>query len=278
MDVKLENTIAELLRTDFERELFKAAVVNLDEPNVLSLNNFAYTIRELIRNFLEGLAPDDKVKGAPWYEEQFNSDGKVVITREQRMDYAIHGWLTKDFLNNVLSLDVSDTIKDLKDSISKMSKYTHITPKTFHVTDATKTMEASKMLGNLLRFLLDIKECKGRVRQAIIEDFSSQINDILTLETFDDIDILSTHSTIQDFTIEQINLKELGSVIEVEVHGQVHTRLQIGSDGDVRRDDGYVTYMDFPFVANCVADIQNQTGTIQYEEPEIHIDTYSYYE
>ena len=66
--------------------------------------------------------------------------------------------------------------------------------------------------------------------------------------------------------------------INVEVLGFVHTRLQIGSYGDVRRDDGYVTYLDFPFQASCEANIQNTIGRIIYGEPNIHIDTNSFYE
>lgn len=278
MDVELEKTIINHLSTDFERELFNAAIKNLDDTNVLNLNNFAYAIRELIRNFLERLAPDEKVKGAPWYTEVLNAENKVVISRVQRMEYAIHGWLSNEFLEDVLDLNITDTIVDLKMSIGKMSKYTHISPGTFNIPEPQKTEEALTMLNNLLRFLTDIEECKTRVRNVIIEDFNTKIDNIFSIETFDDIDILSTHSTIENFMIHNIMLKELGSVIDVEVLGTVYTRLQVGSDGDVRRDDGYVTYHAFPFRASCEANIQNTTGEILYEEPDIHIDTCSFFE
>ena len=159
-----------------------------------------------------------------------------------------------------------------------MSKYTHISPETFNLHEPQKTREALEMLNNLLRFLMDIEECKSRVHNTIVKDFSTNINEIFSIETFDDIDILSTHSTIKSFMIQNIILKELGSTINVEVLGFVHTRLQIGSDGDVRRDDGYVTYLDFPFQASCEANIQNTIGRIIYGEPNIHIDTNSFYE
>lgn len=278
MDLELEKAIVGHLATDFERELFDAAIKNLDDTNVLNLNNFAYAIRELVRNFLERLAPDEKVKGAPWYVEVLNADKKVTISRAQRMEYAIHGWLSNEFLKNVLKLDITDTITDLKKSIDKMSKYTHISPETFNLPEPQKTREALEMLNNLLRFLMDIEECKSRVHNTIVKDFSTNINEIFSVETFDDIDILSTHSTIKSFMIQNIILKELGSTINVEVLGFVHTRLQIGSDGDVRRDDGYVTYLDFPFQASCEANIQNTIGRIIYGEPNIHIDTNSFYE
>lgn len=278
MDRPLEKSIEEHFKTNFEKNLFKAAIANLDDNNnVLSLNNFSYSIRELIRNFLERLASDENVQAAPWYEPIKNQDGKVTITRKQRMHYVIHGWLTEDFLKNKLSLDVSDSIADLNKSITKMSKYTHITSNTFNVSGAEKTMESLDMLGDLLRFLMDIEECKGKVRNAIIDDFSTRIGNSFSIETFDDIDILSTHSSIEDFRIEGYTLKELGKTIEVEAYGFVYTRLQIGSNSDLSKDDGYVTHMDFPFTATCIADIHNVLGDIQYSDPMIQIDTDKYY-
>ena len=118
MDTELEKAIIGHLAVGFERELFNAAIKNLDDTNVLNLNNFAYAIRELVRNFLERLAPDEKVKGAPWYVEVLNADKKVTISRAQRMEYAIHGWLSNEFLKNVLKLDITDTITNLKKSVA----------------------------------------------------------------------------------------------------------------------------------------------------------------
>lgn len=279
MDKQLEYSIVPHFKTDFEKDLFKAAIANLDENyDVLSLNNFSYAIRELVRNFLSRLAPDDHVKGAPWYTPIINQDGKESITRKQRMHYAIHGWLTEDILKNKLSLDVADSIDNLNTNIQKMSKYTHINAETFNISSATKTIVSLDMLGDLLRFLMDIEECKGKVRNAIITDFSERIGNSFSIETFDDIDSLSTHSSIEDFGIEGYTLKELGETIEVEAYGHVHTRLQIGSNSDLHRDDGYITYMDFPFTATCVADIHNVSGDIQYSDPEIQINTDDYYQ
>ena len=278
MDKQLEDSIAPHFKTDFEKDLFKAAIANLDENNnVLSLNNFSYAIRELVRNFLSRLAPDEQVKGAPWYTPIMNQDGKESITRKQRMHYAIHGWLTEDILKNKLSLDVADSIDDLNTSVNNMSKYTHITSKTFNVYGAIKTMESLNMLGDLLRFLMDIDECKVKVRNAVIDDFSTRIGNSFSIETFNDIDILSTHSSIEDFGIEGYTLKELGETIEVEAYGSVYTRLQIGSNSDLSKDNGYVTHMDFPFTVTCRADIHNVLGDIQYSDPIIHIDTDKYY-
>ena len=56
------------LKTAFEKDLLEAALANLnDSNNKLRLNNFAYAARELTRHFLERLAPDKEVLGAPWF-------------------------------------------------------------------------------------------------------------------------------------------------------------------------------------------------------------------
>ena len=41
--------------------------------------------------------------------------------------------------------------------------------------------------------------------------------------------------------------------VSFTINGTVDVRLQYGSDGDQRRDDGYVTNMSFPFRADVSA-------------------------
>ena len=69
MDSAAEHTILQHLAPGFEQELFLAAIANVDDTsNKLRLNNFAYSMRELIRVVLERLAPDEEVVNAPWFE------------------------------------------------------------------------------------------------------------------------------------------------------------------------------------------------------------------
>ncbi len=58
----LEPDIAAKLGDDFERKVLSAALLSLEQgENPLSLNNFATAIRELSRNVLQRLAPDNEV-------------------------------------------------------------------------------------------------------------------------------------------------------------------------------------------------------------------------
>ena len=66
MDSAAESTILQHLAPGFEQKLFLAAIANVDDTsNKLRLNNFAYSMRELIRIVLERLAKNKKDVKAP---------------------------------------------------------------------------------------------------------------------------------------------------------------------------------------------------------------------
>ena len=87
-----------LVKTKFEHDLCDAAFDNLNVKNRLRFNNFAYSIRVLTRHILYRLAPDVDIKCCSWYKPTKNENGKVVITRADRINYAIYG----GFDNNAL--------------------------------------------------------------------------------------------------------------------------------------------------------------------------------
>ena len=110
----------------FELQLFEAAINNLnDDTNILSANNFAYSIRELIGNILERLAHDDDVKGAPWYIPEKNQYDEIVITRRQRIKYAVQKWFLDDYAKEILHITLDDYFRDFSkcDKVRKLKKY-----------------------------------------------------------------------------------------------------------------------------------------------------------
>ncbi|MFT0310738.1 hypothetical protein ACMSDU_14405 [Bacteroides thetaiotaomicron] len=54
--------------------------------------------------------------------------------------------------------------------------------------------------------------------------------------------------------------------------------MQYGSDGDMRRGDGYETQMDFPFTSEFIVNYKNQNGNIYIESAEIKVDNNSFFE
>ena len=118
-----------LLATDFERELFKAALRNYcSHGNPLRFHNFAFSMRELVLHIIDRKAPDSKVKAASWYEPE--SD-KFAVTRRQKLKYCAQGFLSDGYLSDYALDDLNQSIKDYLKEFNFFNKYTHITEKHF---------------------------------------------------------------------------------------------------------------------------------------------------
>ena len=269
-----------LLKTPFEKELCKAAFDNLEVVNKLRFNNFAYSIRELSRHILYRLAPDKDIKLCTWYKPSKNKYGDFVISRADRINYAIHG----GFDNNVLAAmglksSIEQARKTMLDSIDDLNKYTHVNENTFDVPESEVETLADKVIGSFNGFV----DVMTNIRRKVISHLENEINHeilIATLyETYSEIDILSTHSSIENYYIDSILVDDITSQdVSFTINGTVDVRLQYGSDGDQRRDDGYVTNMNFPFRADVSAEIKTSlkkfhlNGDILFE-----VDTDEYY-
>lgn len=270
-----------LIKTSFEQDLCEAAFDNLQTKSKLRFNNFAYSIRELSRHILHRLAPSDDVQRCSWYKPTKNEKGVIVITRADRINYAIYG----GFDNNALSAMglngyIENARKNLLASIDSLSKYTHINKDTFDVSDS----ETSELVNNVIDSFNGFVDCMNDIRQQVVACLEAEINqEILSAtiyETYSDIDILSTHSSIENYSIDSITVDIITSQeVVLKVSGSVDVRLQYGSDGDQRRGDGYITNMDIPYEASVSADIKaslkkfHLNGNIQFD-----FDTNPYYE
>lgn len=270
-----------LIKTSFEQELCEAAFDNLQTKSKLRFNNFAYSIRELSRHILHRLAPSNDVQRCSWYKQTKNEKGVIVITRADRINYAIYGGFDNNALSAMgLNSYIGNARKNLLVSIDSLSKYTHINKDTFDVSDS----ETSELVNNVIGSFNGFVDCMNDIRQQVVACLEAEINqEILSAtiyETYSDIDILSTHSSIKNYCIDSITVDDITSQeVVLKVSGSVDVRLQYGSDGDQRRGDGYVTNMDIPYEASVSADIKaslkkfHLNGNIQFD-----FDTNPYYE
>ena len=270
-----------LIKTQFEQELCEAAFYNLQTKSKLRFNNFAYSIRELSRHILHRLAPSNDVQRCSWYKPTKNEKGVIVITRADRINYAIYG----GFDNNALSAMelngyIDNARKNLLASIDSLSKYTHINKDTFDISDS----ETSELVNNVIDSFNGFVDCMNDIRQQVVSRLDAEINHEILMatiyETYDDIDILSTHSSIENYCIDRIAVDYITSnEVALKVFGSANVRLQYGSDGDQRRGDGYITNIDVPYEVNVSADIKTSlkkfhlNGNIHFD-----FDTNSYYE
>lgn len=279
MDSAAEHTILQHLASGFEQQLFQAAIANLDDiSNKLRLNNFAYSMRELIRVVLERLAPDEEVVNAPWFEPN-DKEHPDKVTRSQRIKYAIQGWLSDDYVTDKLRIDHQDNDKELRKNIDELSKYTHVTVSTFNIEPVKITELALGVLCNVQFFLMTVAEARYQVQQAAIDCIDEEMIEEFYYNVQNDIDILATHHEILAYMITDIHLKDQDSdTITLKVIGDVQVRLQWGSDGDMRRGDGYETEMSFPFSSTLIASYKNKQGDVHIVSRTIDIKTDQFYQ
>jgi len=276
---KLKQSILPYLETSFEKDLLEAAMKNLeDDKNKLRLNNFAYAARELTRHYLKRLAPDIEVLNAPWFKPNDPKKPKA-ITREQRIKYAIQGYLSDDFRENVLKIDLDEVSKNLKTSIDDLSKYTHVEPETFDVDLATVTDVSYNILEDTLLFFKTIKEAQLRVGETVDAYIDEELVSQFYIETRDEIDILATHYEVLGFLVtELIQLAKDDKTITMKADGFVNVRLQYGSDGDMRRGDGCKIEIKLPFTSTFVVNYKNHDGDIHIESAIVNVDNDSFFE
>lgn len=275
MEYEIENHLA----SDFERQLFKASLYNLkDSGNPLRLNNFAYSLRELTRHFLERLAPDGEVRQAPWYRIH-DPKKPEMITRTQRMQYAVHGWLVPEYVKSELGVDTEDIIKELNDGINRLSKFTHVNPSTFNCDDNTTKQLSNEILESVLSFFQLIDESRKRVEEAAFDCVDEEMVSSFYGTTFNEIDMLATHHEIECFIVSRMDKTgEDDGNFYMEADGEVHVRLQYGSDGDMRRGDGHEMHTSLPFTSTFTVSFKNEKGDLHLTDPNIEIDNSSFYE
>ena len=245
----LSNLIDEfqpIIAPGFETDFLKASVAYMQNPkDKLGFNSFAYSMRELIRNIFERLAPDANIKRCSLYKPTYNAQGKETITRQQRVRYAIQGGIGDSDLQILLQqqyTDMADAMKDLIDQIDTLSKYTHVTPKTFGLSPAEARVLADEVADACIRVIRMLLAVRTKFQEQIQEEVLNRIDtDFLW-----DIDWLATHTYTDDYMIRDCSVEIDDSTIQITIKADVTVKQQYGSDGDIRRDDGYECYKTIP--------------------------------
>jgi len=249
--------VRENLHNEFQREIFDAAATNLiDHTNKLRINNFAYAARELIRIYLSSVLDDGDVVKCFW----FKGDGKGKPTRAERMHYAIHRGLDPEIVRKRLGYDPNVIIKSLLKNIDSLSKYTHISDKTFP-TDECDNELALNLFENLAEFLGNITDAEKNIISALEDDVYKAAEEGLLSEYFEAVDHLATHHGIEGIYIDSVHIELFDSNnLTFVVGGQLEFSLQWGSNSDIRKGDGAIGGIDIQFSATVKADIEDITN------------------
>ena len=130
----------------------------------------------------------------------------------------------------------------------------------------------------ILWFFMTVMDAKNKVSNKVIACIDEEMMGQFYIETQSELDILASHYEVLNYIITEYNpIKQDKETITIQASGFVNVRLQYGSDGDIRRGDGYETVLNFPFTSTCVANYKNQQGDIHIETANVSIDDESYY-
>lgn len=248
--------LREMLTNNFENELLEEAINNLNSNSRIRFSNFAFVIRELIDVLLKNLATDENIENCGWYVEPQNSERKIL--RCHRIKYIIQG----GFLENIFDLM---TGINFNDAIGKINKYfrdelstnVHLTKESLNYSQEEIIQKSKDFEVIIDEFLSMIRRVRQQIINFLIDEMEMVVNDVFLSETIDDLDILSTHTRIDDVDNIEIEINSISSDEVIgTITGNVYVFLQYGSDREVRTGDGDICEASYPFELPFTIDIQ----------------------
>src|SRR6185369_3431669 len=224
---------------------------------------FAYSLRELLRHIFGHYAPDDNILNCSWYKNE--TDKENGVTRKQRMMYMIHGGILSDFFSEGMQEDLKDKMGAMVKAIDKLSKYTHIEPKTFNSQEGDVSVMVTETLDIVIDVLQLTDECRSEVRESVHGELYKCVDDVLSVNVFDALDDKSTHTSVDGYDLEYFTITDIDEAfITIQGEGTVYCTLQYGSGSDLRNDMGAVMEHSFPMTFEC------KSPTVKPYEIELH--------
>lgn len=259
------------LKGAFEHRLFDAALHSLaDQAHPLRFNNFAYSIRELVRHVLARLAPDDLVRRCPWVRPEGQKPEQV--TRRQRGSYAIHGGLQPQYVVDTLDIELNEPLQVLVGALNTLSKHTHIEPDTFDLEAAQVTRLSDETLAALAELFATTQACRDAVCRALWDHIGRQLVERTLAETIVDIDILATHHMVEGIDLGEVEICTIDhALVHFRATGTLECELQWGSG-----DDGATLGESFPFECKLSSPV-TAPEQVQIQEGSLRVDTSSWF-
>lgn len=246
-----------------------------DRDNPLRGNFAASGLREAIGHVLHSLAPDEDVRACVWFIQA--TDTKTV-TRQQRASYIVKAGLPDEFVSDTLDIDVRDYTTPLIEVMDGLNRATHVRADTI----LSKGSKIRVMIQDVLRGLDQLLEAANESREAITHAVADAMQEAvfekLISETIDELDELSTHTTVDGHNIDKVTVTKLNSQdISYRVEGEVEVELQYGSNSDVKNDIGFRQDGSYPYVVTVTCAVARPMA-IRVDDLNISVDNRSFYE
>ena len=261
---------------EFEQRMLDAAMNNLlDENNQLRFSNYAYALRELFLHVLKRMAPDENVQLCEWFP---GLNEREQVARKDSYKYIIHGGLSDEYVRDVLDVNIAGVIPGLRDAFYSLNKFTHISEKIFPINDDDGLKMVGEVEGCIGALFTKLDECHKEIINKLYEAVSEAAIHSSITETVTSIDILSTHSSVDEVYVDDVKIVEINdSEVIFSVIGSVGVGLQWGSNSDLRNDIGAVGRETFPFTCEVRSPVY-APERLECDEGAFHADTSSWWE
>jgi hypothetical protein len=185
--------------------------------------------------------------------------------------------LHDDFVRDTPHIDVDTTVKEYTKLMDRLSSFGHDIEKSFGLPPEEAEREAMDALDTFDRLATLIMERHDSLLSEAADAAQEALADELFGQVQSELDVLSTHSSVEGVHLEGLSITSLDSNrIVFEGDGSVYVRLQYGLDADVRRDDGAVSYDSYPLNCKFEADTE-RPPVIAITSGSLHLDTNSFY-
>jgi hypothetical protein len=229
---------------EFEMELFHAALINLhDKKNKLHINNFAYTIRELIIIYLNRKAPIKSVESSPWYNQE-------KVRRSHQVKYIIQKNINDDYFDygtSQILTKIDECAKNFNKVFDKLNKLTHINKKTLKYNTDDGHNYIKDLFESMFKFFTMSRNIENELQIFLGNYIEDHLYDEITNHTIDAIDECSTHHLIEDTYIHDIVVNDIDEeYIYFTGQGEISVEQQYGSSSDLKRGNGMTMSTSFP--------------------------------
>lgn len=248
--------LKKLLKTEFEHDLFNEAINNLNSNSRIRFSSFAYVIRELIDIILKTRANDEDVKNCIWYEEPINTERKIL--RCQRIRYIVYGGFDKNIFDKIMSFDFENEINKINKYFrDELSSHVHLNENCLNYTSKEIEQKINNFEIIINNFLTMIDAVSNRIITFLADKIEEIVTDEFISQTFNDLDILSTHTRVEYIGNIKIEIKRIESEKVIgTIYGNVCVSLQYGSDRDIDDGIGDIWRDSYPFKIPFYIDIE----------------------
>ena len=245
-----------------------------DTKSPLKYSFCALALRELFREYLVNVAPDESISACSWWVP---TDGKV--TRKDRIRYMVFGGTSPDYFNQSYVDEVEKICSVYSKLINKLSRCLHVTEDVLSISESSQRELIDKVLETFSNALDLVDNFRDKLRDKLSTIINQTLDEEFILgNSFDEIDILSSHTRPTGVWDINVDISEINhnSILFLGT-GTVECDLQYGSDGDYARGDGFAWEQSFPFRFKGIATATDpQKVEIERSNIEIEVPNYEH--